>query len=222
MVLYFVVNIKKVNAKWLKKTRIIYIIKKMEEIVIAQKKLADVKDNILKGLELIRELEKKLEMWKPVEGYPNYEVSSFGRVRNTKTGKILKHRIQKTGHCDVMLPGNGRLKHFQVHRLVATAFIDNPENKPLVDHINNDGKDNNIWNLRWCTRTENNRNCSISKANTSSVKGVYFDKSAWTAHIQVNGKKLHLGRFETLKEAKEVRQQKAKELFGEFVNKCEK
>jgi hypothetical protein len=180
------------------------------------------KKNIHKGLELIKELERVIEMWKPVEGYPNYSVSSFGKVKNVNTGRILKLRLTKTGYYEVLLPLNGKLKHFQVHRLVARSFIDNPENKPVVDHINNDGKENNIWNLRWCIRSENNRNWSISKANTSSVKGVYFDKSAWTAHIQVNGKKQHLGRFQTLAEAKEVRQQKARELFGEFVNKCEK
>jgi hypothetical protein len=88
--------------------------------------------------------------------------------------------------------------------------------------MNSIRKANNIWNLRWCTRTENNRNCSISRANTSSVKGVSFTNKKWSAYIKVNGKTLHLGSFTTLEEAKEVRQQKARELFGEFVNKCEK
>jgi hypothetical protein len=195
---------------------------KMEEILRTQKKLTKVRNNIQKGLQLIRKLEKKHEMWKPVEGYPNYSVSSFGKVKNVLTRKVLKQRIKKDGYRSVTLVKNTKRKHFQVHRLVAIAFIDNPDNKPFVDHINNVRKNNNIWNLRWCTRTENNRNCSISKANTSSVKGVSFYKYAWCAYIQVNGKTIHLGRFPTLEQAKEVRQQKARELFGEFVHKSER
>jgi hypothetical protein len=196
----------------------------MEEIREIQKQLTQVKKNLLEGIKLIEQLERNVEMWKPIEGYINYMVSSFGRVKNTKTGKVRKSSIKKNGHCDVMLPVNGKLKHFQVHRLVATAFIDNPENKPLVDHINNDGKDNNIWNLRWCTRSENNQNCSISKSNTSSIKGVSWSKQDknWSVKIQANGKRKYLGSFTTLEEAKEVRQKHAAQLFGDFVNKCEK
>jgi hypothetical protein len=72
------------------------------------------KKNIHKGLELIKELERLIEMWKPIEGYPNYAVSSFARVKNTKTGKIRKLRLKKDGYYEVLLPLNGKLKHFQV------------------------------------------------------------------------------------------------------------
>lgn len=93
-----------------------------------------------------------------------------------------------------------------------------------MDHINNNRLNNNVCNLGWATRSENNFNNSISKRNTSGIKGVSYDKrdKKWRAKIQINGKEKHLGYYNSLEEAKTVRQQKAKELFGEYLNSCEK
>jgi len=112
---------------------------------------------------------------------------------------------------------------YLIHRIVAIAFLYNPDNKPHVDHINNNRKDNNVINLRFATSHENQRNRSISSRNTSMVKGVYFDKEKkkWRSRIKLNRKNIHIGYYNTLEEAKNARQSRAKELFGEYINKCE-
>jgi hypothetical protein len=72
--------------------------------------------------------------------------------------RILKFDIQEKNHTTyhrVTFSKNGKTKRFQVHRLVATHFIPNTENKPIVNHIDNDGTNNNVSNLEWCTHKEN-------------------------------------------------------------------
>ena len=104
------------------------------------------------------------EIWKPIkefEGY--YEVSNMGRVRSLnykRTGKkkILKNIEDYKGYLEVGLTKNGKRKQFKVHRLVAEAFIPNPENKPCIDHINTVKSDNRVENLRWVTYKENSNN----------------------------------------------------------------
>ena len=97
-----------------------------------------------------------LEIWKPVVGYEDtYIVSSFGKVANAKTKRILKQYKEKSGYLRVCLSHNGSRKVWRVHRLVALTFLPNKENKPFIDHINGKRDDNRVENLRWCTNTEN-------------------------------------------------------------------
>ncbi len=164
-----------------------------------------------------------MEEFKAIENY-DYLISNHGNVKSNITGIILKPGFNKaTGYYYVSLSKNGKSKTFTVHRLVANAFIPNPENKPQVDHIDNCRINNNINNLRWCTPEQNQSNKGLSKANKTNVKGVYFDKNrnVWRAEIQHNGKKSHLGVFRNLEDAFNARQEAAKELFGEFINKVE-
>ena len=92
-------------------------------------------------------------MWKPIETKPNYEVDKTGQVRNIKTGRVLKNSTRKDGYCQVML-GRKTIPLY-IHRLVAGAFIPNPNDLPQVDHINGNKSDNRVENLRWTDATGN-------------------------------------------------------------------
>jgi hypothetical protein len=93
--------------------------------------------------------------WRDIEGFDMYEISAQGQVR--RKAQILKPGAIPTGHLTVGLcRGKGKPKSMYVHRLVAQAFIDNPENKPLVNHKNGNPKDNRLENLEWATYSENN------------------------------------------------------------------
>lgn len=95
------------------------------------------------------------EVWKVVESHPEFEVSNTGKVRN-KRGKILSNKPNKCGYVRIGLGKKyGKNKTIAAHRLIAEAFIPNPENKPQVDHIDNIKHHNNIENLRWVTQGEN-------------------------------------------------------------------
>lgn len=109
------------------------------------------------------------EIWRKIDGYENYSVSSEGRVRNDKTGKILKGINNGKGYKYVTLCKNGKKKNFLVHQLVAQVFLLNHENKPFVDHINCVRGDNRAENLRWCSQKDNCNN-PLSKKNYSEAK----------------------------------------------------
>ena len=101
-----------------------------------------------------------VEIWKPVVGFEGlYEVSNMGRVKsiprkNTKGG-LLKQYVDRYGYFKDVLYERNKPHYFTVHRLVAVAFIDNPENKTTVDHIDCNRKNNHVENLRWTTAKEN-------------------------------------------------------------------
>ena len=88
-----------------------------------------------------------VELWEIVPNFENYEVSSLGRVRNRKTGRIIKQSLNEYGYCLVDLHDNGTSKHFKVHRLIAGAFITNVNNKPQVNHIDGNKAHNVVSNL---------------------------------------------------------------------------
>lgn len=94
-------------------------------------------------------------IWKVIDGFDNYEISNTGLVRNNKSGRILSDFAQKTGYHSVVLSKEGKQYTKYVHRLVAEAFIDNPENKAEINHLNFRKNDNRVDNLKWVTRAEN-------------------------------------------------------------------
>lgn len=106
-----------------------------------------------------------MEEWKEITNYNNYEVSNLGKVRNKKTKRILKPACNG-GYLSVKLRLNGSTKSFNVHKLVGLCFIENPENKPQINHFDKQRSNNNITNLEWCTAKENN----IHKCLTLEVK----------------------------------------------------
>lgn len=107
---------------------------------------------------------EQIEEWRPVKGYEGYyEVSDMGNVmslfyNHTNKPRLLRLNKKRSGYVHVMLHKDGTHQEFSVHRLVAIAFIPNPDNKPEIDHINRIRYDNRVCNLRWCTKSENIRN----------------------------------------------------------------
>jgi len=108
------------------------------------------------------------EIWKDIEGWKNhYQISNLSRVRSLdfpmfhwrggqsiEKGRIMKLK-KDNGYLRIVLRKNGEQKNLAIHRLVAQAFIQNPENKPEINHINGIKTDNRIENLEWCTQKEN-------------------------------------------------------------------
>ena len=91
------------------------------------------------------------ESWKPIEEHPGYEVSTMGRVKNTRTGRILKNYDDGYGYLRVKLHG----RCVRVHILVSKAFIPNPDNKPEVNHKRGKKHDIRASQLEWVTPSEN-------------------------------------------------------------------
>lgn len=129
-----------------------------------------------------------MEEWKTIKNYEGlYEVSNLGRIkslnyRRTGIEKILKGRLNNVGYLKVTLCNNGKSKEYFIHRLVAEAFISNPNNLPCVDHIDTIKTNNNIKNLRWVTYKENNDNPLTKKksienhADVSGSKNPFYGK----------------------------------------------
>ena len=127
-----------------------------------------------------------VEQWKDIKGYEGmYQVSTLGRVRSLDRmiynkglfnkdgwflckGRVLTPRVSKSrglsiGYYSVCLIKNGVAKNFCIHRLVASAFLENPYNKDHVDHIDSDVTNNKVDNLRWCTQKENMNNINTRR-----------------------------------------------------------
>ena len=112
------------------------------------------------------------EKWTNIEEFENYEVSNLGRVKNKKTGRILK-ACNHGGYFVVGL-SKTKVKTMQLHRLVAKAFISNPESKPHVNHIDKNPLNNNVNNLEWNTALENNiHKCKGLIQTTNQNKCIY-------------------------------------------------
>ena len=100
-----------------------------------------------------------MENWKPIEGFENYKISNTGRVKGNhfKSHKDLNPANNGRGYLTVCLYKDKKQKRMSIHRLVALHFIDNPYNKPDVNHKDGIKANNHIDNLEWVTKSENMR-----------------------------------------------------------------
>lgn len=96
-----------------------------------------------------------MERWVSINNAPDYEVSDKGRIRNSKTGRIIKTRVNKRGYENVCLHNNGNRITTRVHRIVAENFYDGNHDGYDVNHIDGNKVNNSVDNLEWCTRKEN-------------------------------------------------------------------
>lgn len=100
-----------------------------------------------------------IEIWKDIEGFEGlYQIGSCGNVKSVRNNIILKLNKNRCGYLLVKLCKNGKKNYFTVHRLVAKAFIPNPDSKPHIDHIDTVKTNNHVDNLRWVTPSENMMN----------------------------------------------------------------
>ena len=130
-----------------------------------------------------------MEEWKSIPGYEGlYEVSNLGRVRSVDRyvkylngmihlhkGKVLSPGIRSDGYLQVSLCCNGKYKTIAVHRLVAQAFIENPDNLPEINHKDEDKTNNSVDNLEWCDRSYNNTyGTRQDKVRDTNIKNGYW------------------------------------------------
>lgn len=97
------------------------------------------------------------EFWKPIKGYPHLLVSRTGQVWTTTYNRLLKLQLSNRGYLRVGLNKDKVIKTVGVHRLVAEAFIPNPDNLPAVDHIDGNKLNNNVENLQWISNSDNTK-----------------------------------------------------------------
>jgi hypothetical protein len=153
-------------------------------------------------------------MLSPVSGFPNYAISNDGIIYSQK-GEMTQQIYY--GYKRVALY-NKKQKHILVHRLVYQHFGKNWNPKMSIDHIDGNKENNHISNLRMATQQEQQFNKGVYKSNKLGVKGVHQIGNKYQARICINKKLKVLGRFETIEEASNAYQTKAKELHGEFYH----
>ena len=139
----------------------------------------DYRNDHCSNLKWIEFEEADINTWKTVPSFEDYRMDTDGLIKSYKftIPQILKPYINEDGYASVLLYRNGEQFRFKVHSLVATLFCPNPENKPIVDHIDRDKSNNKASNLRWATSEENaeNRDNSISYV----AKPVYQVDKDW-------------------------------------------
>jgi hypothetical protein len=146
-----------------------------------------------------------------IKGYPNYLIFRNGKILSKGFDKwhpprFLKERLDSKGYPYVNLYHNKQNKKFRIHRLLMEHFVPNPNNYPVVDHIDRDRTNNKLSNLRWCSQSTNVINTGLRCDNKSGIKNITWDKNRNRYQFQIkrNGKKT-FKRFKTLEEAIEFK-----------------
>jgi len=176
------------------------------------------------------------EEWRCVAEYEGlYEVSNLGRIRSldhttvdTKNiersfkGRVLSLSTDSHGYNIKTLYLNGERCAFRLHRLIAQAFISNPNDLPYIDHVDGNKENNNINNLEWVTAQENTERYHSKIESSSKYNKVSFSPShkKWIAQLLVDGKSIHIGSFDSEDDAhfaQVLSRKELKELGAEAV-----
>lgn len=173
------------------------------------------------------------EIWKGVKDFEGcYLVSNMGRVKSLARmakrdrsdfkvkEKILHGTLSMGRYLKVNLGGCGLKRLVAIHVLVAEAFLNHVSKRGIhIDHINGDGTDNRVVNLRICTAAENTRNCKNSKNNTTGYKGVRKSPTKFTAQIMLDRKPIYIGSFDDAITAAKAYDNKEVDFYAEIENK---
>jgi hypothetical protein len=136
-----------------------------------------------------------------VIGYENYLIYPDGKVTSKRFPKrYLKGRLNRHGYLQVNLYKDNKSNNKDIHRLVAEHYIPNHDNKPQVDHINRDKKDNRVENLRWVSNGENQQNTGLRKDNKTGIKNIVTHQSGYRYVKRINNV-IHKKYFKTLEDA---------------------
>ena len=141
--------------------------------------------------------------------FKTYEISNFGNVRNKKTGTIRKIGYSGTTpeYGMIRIMEGGKMKSLRVWQEVAKAFVPNPDNKEMVDHIDRNPRNCHYTNLRWVSRSKNTLNRDVLPNNKLGIKGIRENQGGYQARIVIDKIK-HSKWFKTLEEAQQWRNEK--------------
>lgn len=133
-------------------------------------------------------------MEKEIKGFPGYTITDDGKIISYKYNKprVMKTWLQKSGYENIKLCKNNKTYHFLVHRLVAEAFIDNPNNLPEVNHKNKIRNDNRVENLEWSSRIDNLYDSYSTMSSTRNFRECHL--------VEIKTGKI-IGDFKTIRDA---------------------
>jgi hypothetical protein len=163
------------------------------------------------------------EEWKVIENAPNYAISNWGRVKSLITNHILKSGFSPyTGYYNIPLRRDtGEMKTHRIHLLVAHHFIEKPQSDEflVVDHIDRDRTNNISTNLRYLSRSDNQKNRTKTAGTISKYMNVSFNKTKnkWGSQFQYKDKTIYVGYFETEDDAARAYNKKVLEIVGDVA-----
>ncbi len=131
--------------------------------------------------------------WRPISGYEGfYDVSDNGEVRNSRTGRILKQKVERNGYVRVHLSKDGTARSLLLHRVVANTFIPNPNGFLTVNHLDEDKTNNRLSNLEWANMSRQNSYGQGARARNKAK-----ERPVW--QLSMDGEPIHL--WSSIKEA---------------------
>jgi len=150
-----------------------------------------------------------METYKKVPTFTDYSISDHGRIYNRITGNYRNPSINKDGYYTISIRKGGKKRTILIHRIVAKAFVENPHNKPCVNHKDGNKLNNHASNLEWCTIAENNRHAHKNGL-MNIVKGEQSGTAKLTEDIVLEMRRLYL--------VEDITQKQIADVFG--VNHC--